>query len=95
LHAFPKGFSSPAQSPRTLSPHVQNVSVAHPVVDDQYPPLRSSPRTAMLPFEDARRREESPVGVIGQGRASPRRVDGSAAGSTNGGPLWGGGFAGL
>ena len=96
LHAFPKTFSSPAHSPMTLSPHLQTVT-AHPVQEDQYTSLRSSPRMGLHAYEDTRRREESPVGVIGQGRASPRRAaeGGTTTGNGNASPRWSGGFAGL
>lgn len=94
LHAFPKAFSGPSHSPLTLSPHPQTVT-AHQVPEDQYTSLRSSPQLAL---HDTRRREESAVGVIGQGRASPRRAaEGtSTTRNTNGGsPRWSGGFSGL
>jgi hypothetical protein len=93
LHAFPKSFSSPTHSPMTLSPHLQTVT-AHQTAED-HTLLRSSPRIAS---HDTRRKEESPVGVIGQGRASPRRSAEGAntTGNINGGsPRWSGGLAGL
>ena len=98
LHAFgsvPKTFS-PTHSPHTLSPHLQTATAVQPT-DDPFSALRSSPRMALHPYDDTRRREESPVGVIGQGRGSPRRT----GETTNGGngnlasPRWSGGFAGL
>lgn len=96
LHAFPKTFSSPTHSPMTLSPHLQTVT-AHAVQEDQYTSLRSSPRIGLHAYEDTRRREGSPVGVIGQGRGSPRRAaeGGTATGNGNASPRWSGGFAGL
>jgi hypothetical protein len=92
LQAFPKTFSGPTPSPLTLSPHLQTATT-HPVSEDQYTGLRSSPRIAL---QDTRRREESSVGVIGQGRASPRRTAEGSTGNTNGGsPHWSGGFSGF
>jgi len=88
MQAFPNRLSSPSQSPRTLSPHVQAIP-ASSQVEDQYNSIRPSPRTTLHHYEDGRRREESAVGVIGQGRASPRRADIGES------PRWSGGFAGL
>ena len=99
LHAFgsfPKSFS-PTHSPRTLSPHLQNATNTIQPADDQFTALRSSPRMALHPYDDPRRREESPVGVIGQGRGSPRRAGDSVIGgnASLGSPRWGVGFPGL
>jgi hypothetical protein len=98
LHAFgsvPKSFS-PTHSPHTLSPHLQTATSAQPT-DDPFSGLRSSPRMALHPYDDTRRREESPVGVIGQGRGSPRRAGETTTGGngSSGSPRWSGGFAGL
>jgi hypothetical protein len=95
MHAFPKAFSTPTHSPHTLSPHLQTVTTANTAADDPHPDLRSSPRVILHPYEDTRRKDESAVGVIGQGRASPRRADGVATGGTSGSPRWNSGFAGL
>ena len=80
----------------TLSPHLQTATV-HAVQEDQYTSFRSNPRIGLHAYEDIRRREDSPVGVIGQGRASPRRAaeEGTATGNGNASPRWSGGFAGL
>lgn len=95
MHAFPKSFSTPTHSPHTLSPHLQTVAVAHSTTDDPQPGLRSSPRMALHPYEDTRRKEESPVGVIGQGRASPRRPEDGVTGAMSSSPRWNSGFIGL
>ena len=80
--------SSPSHSPLTLSPHIQHAQPYAPEQDSCG--LHINPRATLSPFEESRRREESPVGVIGQGRASPRRPE-----SGNVSPRWAGGFGGI
>lgn len=79
MQAFPKNisFSSTPSggSPMNLSPHLQTV----PHVEENAG--RGSPRAAW------EKREGSPIGVIGSGRASPRRTDEN--------PRWSGGFPGI
>lgn len=86
--AFSNRTTSPAQTPRNLSPHLQPIPSATSF-DDQYNSAHA--RQGTHSYEDGRNREGSPVGVIGQGRASPRR---SNAGDT-GSPRWSGAFGGL
>lgn len=75
IQAFPNRLSGSSQSPRSLPlpPHQ---------IDDSYNPIPSGSRMGLHHFEDSRRREESSVGVIGQGRASPRRA------GAGGSPRW-------
>ena len=86
LQAFPKKtFSgSPSTSPMNLSPHLQTIP---PHVDEAG--VRGNSRAVLGPFEDGSKRAGSPVGVIGQGRASPRRT------SEKENTRWSGGFPGL
>lgn len=98
--AFTNRSSSPISSPKPLSPYLPSISTSTSVIEDRndpYTSFHSSPHLALHPFEDVRKREESPVGVIGQGRASPRRTDGyrTPTGNGNDSPRWSGGFSGL
>ena len=98
--AFSNRSISPISTPKTLSPHLPAISTSHSVIEDRNDPYtsrHSSPRLAIHPYEDVRRKEETPVGVIGQGRASPRRADvyGTSTGNGSSSPRWTGGFAGL
>jgi len=81
--------SSPGQSPLTLSPHPPHAQQHTPETTDSYT-HRLSPRLALQGYDEHRRSEGSPIGVIGQGRASPRRTE-----SGNASPRWSGGFGGF
>lgn len=82
--------SSPSQSPLTLSPHPPHAQQHLPEHIDPYAYNHSSPRMALQSYEEPRRRDGSPIGIIGQGRASPRRTE-----SGNTSPRWTGGFGGI
>jgi len=86
MQAFPKkSFSeSPSASAMNLSPLLQTIP---PHADEGG--VRGSSRAVLGPFEDGRKREGSSAGVIGQGRASPRRT------GEKENPRWSGGFPGL
>ena len=75
IQAFPNRLSGSSQSPRALPLHT---NPPHQI-DDPYNPIPSGARMGHHHLEDNRRREESSVGVIGQGRASPRRAGAGAS----------------
>jgi hypothetical protein len=94
--AFANRSSSPSHTPQSLSPHLPTGTSPQFITDDRndtYPAVHPSPMLSLHPYEDTRRRDESPVGVIGQGRASPRRTEGQRMGNES--PRWGSGFTGL
>jgi hypothetical protein len=94
--AFTNRSSSPGHhTPQSLSPHLPTSTTPQFITDDHndiYPAMQPSPRISLHPFDDTRR-DESPVGVIGQGRASPRRTEGQRMGNES--PRWSSGFTGL
>jgi|SRR5579859_4411959 len=93
--AFSNRSSSPNPTPQSLSPVLPTNATPQFLPEDHepYPAMQPSPRLSLHPFDDARRRDESPVGVIGQGRASPRRTERQRQGNES--PRWGSGFTGL
>jgi hypothetical protein len=94
--AFSNRSSSPNHTPQSLSPNLPTQATPQFVPEDRndtYPVMQPSPRLTLHPFDDSRRRDESPVGVIGQGRASPRKPEGPGRGNES--PRWGSGFTGL
>lgn len=90
VHAYSHKYSSPVQSPRTISPYLPPSLEPAEDPNDSY--LRASPRLTTYPEG---RRDESPVGVIGQGRASSSPRVHAHNGNGQESPKWSGGFAGL
>jgi hypothetical protein len=90
VHAYSHKYPSPTQSPRTISPYLP--PNLEPADDQNDPYLRASPRLTTYPEG---RRDESPVGVIGQGRASGSPRVHAHSGNGQESPRWSGGFSGL